>query len=71
MTDHGIPGNSWGSTFGRERTFLVIEPTERLVTHVQTWTGDDDGLTIHLTPRQAREIAAELVARADLIERVP
>ena len=70
MTD-AIEGNSWGSTHGDERTFFAIEPTDRLDTHIETWTGADDGPSIHFIPRQAREIAAELVARADLLEATP
>lgn len=71
MSAH-VPGRSWFNS-NQDLPYayaqgLVIEPTVMGERSVDLWVAvDDDGPVMRLTAGQAREVAAELVKRADLI----
>ena len=73
MSAH-VPGRTWlnrhqrgGPTRGQA---LVVEATESGdVFAAEVWVAvDGDGAAVQLSAKQCREVAAELVKRADLID---
>lgn len=59
-------GRTWR---GLGRTSLVVEVVESNDECIQLWIADpDDGPSVEISPAEAREVAADLIARADLIE---
>lgn len=61
-------GRTWPSASGGN-TALVLEAVEVRGEVIEMWVArDGDGPSCLLSPRAAREIAAELIARADFID---
>lgn len=59
-----VPGRTWSTERGED---LVLEPAEDADRDIWMWVnGRADA--VHLSPAVAREVAAELVRRADLLD---